>query len=55
MKLSCAGIKLQWNELISVIAKLNGENPEEDDINNMEVFDQSRYLNLNPVALARHF
>ena len=31
MKLICAD--LRWNELISVIAKLNGEYFEEDDIN----------------------
>ena len=30
---------LRWNELISVIAKLNGENLEEDDINNMDFFE----------------
>ena len=36
MTLSCAN--LRWNELISVIAELNGENLEEDDINNMDFF-----------------
>ena len=51
--LSCAD--LRWNELISVTAKLNGENLEEDDINNMDFFDRCRYLNLNPVTLAQHF
>ena len=53
MTLSCAD--LQWNELISVIAKLNGENLEEDDINNMDFFERCHHLNLNPVVLARHF
>ena len=53
MTLSCAD--LQWNESISVTAKLNGENLEEDDINNMDFFERCRYLNLNPVVLARHF
>ena len=53
MTLSCAN--LRWNELISVIAELNGENLEEDDINNMDFFKRCHYLNLNPVVLARHF
>ena len=53
MTLSCAD--LRWNELISVTAKLNGENLEEDDINNMDFFDRCRYLNLNPVVLVQHF
>ena len=53
MILSCAN--LRWNELISVIAELNGENLEEDDINNMDFFKRCHYLNLNPVVLARHF
>ena len=53
MTLSCTD--LRWNELISVTAKLNGENLEEDDINNMDFFERCRYLNLNPVVLARHF
>ena len=54
MILSCAD--LRWNELVSVIAKLNGENLEQDDINNLDLFDRCRlYLNLNPVALARNF
>ena len=58
MTLSCAD--LRWNELILVTAKLNGENLEEDDINNMDLIDNRCcyrycYLNLNPVVLARHF
>ena len=53
MTLSCAD--LRWNESISVTAKLNGENLEGDDINNMDFFERCRYLNLNPVVLAWHF
>ena len=41
--------------MISGIAKLNGENLEEDDTNNMDFFERCHYLNLNPVVLARHF
>ena len=46
---------LRWNKLISVIAKLNGENREEDDTHNMDFFDRCCNLNLNPVVLAPHF
>ena len=53
MTLSCAD--LRWNELISIISKLKGENLSEDDIRNMSYFERCRYLNLNPVLLARHF
>ena len=54
MILSCAD--LRWNELVSVIAKLNGQNLEDDDINNLDLFDRCcRYLNLNSVVLARNF
>ena len=53
MTLSCAD--LHWNELISIIATLNKEKITEDDINNMDFFERCKYLNLNPVLLARHF
>ena len=53
MTLSCAD--LRWNELISIIAKLNGENLGEEAINLMDFFQRCHYLNLNPVILARHF
>ena len=53
MTLSCAD--LRWNELISIIAKLKGEDLSDEIINNLSYFERSRYLNLNPVLLARHF
>ena len=53
MTLSCAD--LRWNELIAIISKLKGENLTGEDINNMSYFERCRYLNLNPVLLARHF
>ena len=53
MTLSCAD--LRWNELISIIAKLNGESLDEDAINEMDFFERCHYLNMNPVILARHF
>lgn len=53
MTLSCAD--LRWNELISIIAQLKGENMTDDDIDNMSYFERCQYLNFNPVLLARHF
>ena len=53
MTLSCAD--LRWNELISIISKLKGENLSDEQINNMSYFERCSFLNLNPVLLARHF
>ena len=36
MTLSCAD--LRWNELVSIISKLNGLNLSEDDIKNLDYF-----------------
>ena len=51
--LSCAD--LQWNELLLIIAELRVDVLSEDSTNEMELFERCRYLNLNPVLLARHF
>ena len=51
MTLSCAD--LRWNELISILATLNKERTKEDDINNIDLFECCKYLNLKPVLLAR--
>ena len=53
MTLSCAD--LRWNELISIIATLQGETLIDNDIKEMDFFDRCSFLNLNPVLLARHF
>ena len=53
MTLSCANLK--WDELISIIASLSGENFQREDMENMDFFTRSSYLNLNLVLLARHF
>ena len=37
MTLSCAD--LRWNELVSIISKLNGENLTDEQINNMTYFE----------------
>ena len=53
MTLSCAD--LRWNELVSIIPKLNGLNLSQEDISNIDYFQQCEILNSNPVLLARHF
>ena len=54
MTLYCAA-DLHWNELISITAKLEGGNLQEEHINNMDFFERCTYLDMNPVLLARHF
>ena len=53
MTFSCAD--LRWNELVSIISKLNGLNISDDDISNLDYFQRCEILNSNPVLLARHF
>ena len=53
MTLSCAD--LQWDELISIIASLQGDILTEEEIDNMEFFTRCEYLSQNPVLLAKHF
>ena len=53
MTLSCAD--LQWDELISIIASLQGEILTQEEIDHMDFFGRCAYLSQNPVLLARHF
>ena len=53
MTLSCAD--LRWNELVSIISKLNGLNLTDDDIDGMDYFQRCEVLNSNPILLSRHF
>ena len=53
MTLSCAD--LQWDELISIIASLQGEILRQEEIDHMDIFTRCEYLNQNPVLLAKHF
>ena len=47
---------LRWNELVSILSKLNDITLSEDDINGMDYFQRCEILNNNhPVLLARHF
>ncbi|XP_066915086.1 uncharacterized protein [Clytia hemisphaerica] len=51
--LSCAD--LRWNELISIIYKLKGENHTDEFIENLSYHERCDLLNSNPVLVARHF
>lgn len=53
LTLSCAD--LRWNELISILSKLNNLNLSEEDIQNLSYHERCKLLNSNPVLLARHF
>ena len=50
---SCAD--LRWNELMSIISKINGLNLSEEDIDALSYFDCCKILSINPVLLAIHF
>ena len=47
MTLSCAD--LRWNELVSIISKLNGETLSEENIKNLSYYDRCKILNNKPV------
>ena len=53
LTLSCAD--LRWNELISIISKLNGLNISEEDIDEMSYYERCDTLNKNPVLVITHF
>ena len=53
MTLICAD--LRWDQEISIIASLRGENLQDEDFQSRDFFTRCNYLNLNPVLLARHF
>ena len=53
LTLSCAD--LRWSELPHIISKLYNMNLTENEINDMSYADRCKYLNMNPVFVARHF
>ena len=53
LTLSCADLK--WNELISVISKLNNFNLFEEKVQNLSYRERCKLLNMNPVLVAQHF
>ena len=53
MTLSCAD--LRWSELFQIIAKTQGKNITEEQIEALSYNEQCSMLNLNPVVVAKHF
>ena len=53
LRLSCAN--LRWNELISVIFKLNRVCISDEEVDEMSYHERCETLNKNPVIVARHF
>ena len=53
MTLSCAD--LRWTELFQIIAKTQGKNITEEEIEALSYNERCSMLNLNPVVVAKHF
>ena len=53
LTLSCAD--LRWNELISIIFKLNRVDISDEEVDEMTYHERCDTLNKNPVLVARHF
>ena len=53
LTLSCAD--LRWNELISIIFKLNLADISDEEVDEMSYHETCDTLNKNPVLVARHF
>ena len=46
---------LRWNELISIIFKLNRVDISDEEVDEMSYHERCDTLNKNPVLVARHF
>ena len=53
LTLSCANLK--WDELTSIIHKLNNFTSFDIDLKNLTYKERCKYLNSNPVLVAHHF
>ena len=53
LTLSCS--ELRWNELISIIFKLNVIDIADEDINRLSYHERCDTLNKNPILVVRHF
>ena len=53
MTLSCAD--LRWPELFQIIARTNGTNMADEQVEALSYEERCRLLNLNPVIVAKHF
>ena len=51
--MSCAD--LTWNELISIMFKLNRTDISDEEVDEMSYHERCDTLNKNPVFVARHF
>jgi len=53
MTLSCAD--LRWPELFQIIARMQGKNMSNEEVDALSYNDRCSMLNLNPVVVAKHF
>ena len=53
MRLSCAD--LRWPELFQIVARTQGKNLTEDQVNALSYVERCQMLNANPVVVANHF
>ncbi len=53
MTLSCAD--LRWPELFQIIARTNGNNMTDEEVDALSYNERCSMLNLNPVIVAKHF
>ena len=53
MTLSCAD--LRWPELFKIIARTNGEDISDEEVEALSYDERCRLLNINPVIVAKHF
>ena len=53
MTLSCAD--LRWPELFQIIARANGKNMTDEEIETLSYEERCTLLNINPVIVAKHF
>ena len=53
LTLSC--VDLRWDELVSIISKLNFSDLNPADVSNLSYYNRCDILNSNPVLVARHF
>ena len=53
MTLSCA--ELRWPEMFQIIARIQGQNMTNEDVEALSYNEKCQMLNLNPVIVAEHF
>ena len=53
--LTLSAADLQWNELVHLLTKLDGQHLTDEEIQNLSYFERCKILNSNPVFVARDF